>query len=71
MVRDLSSNGTWVRGEKIQPGRLTRVVPGDIISLLPPNGEDVPAFQVMENADSVKVWFKQMCGENDFSTIDV
>eukprot|EP00438_Fugacium_kawagutii_P005396 Skav219472 [mRNA] locus=scaffold2719:21811:25197:+ [translate_table: standard] len=53
MIRDLSSNGTWVRGEKIQPQRLTRVVPGDIISLLPP-GDDVPAFQVMENADSVK-----------------
>jgi len=55
MIRDLSSNGTWVRGEKIQPGCLMRIIPGDVISFLPPNGEDVPAFQVMENT-LVKAW---------------
>ncbi|CAJ1403742.1 unnamed protein product [Effrenium voratum] len=53
LLRDFSSNGTWVNGAKLQPGRPTRLVSGDIVSFLPP-AEDAPAFQVLDATISGK-----------------
>ena len=47
MFCDVSSNGTWLNGDKLPNGRWTRLVSGDVVLFLPPgSSEDVPALQV-------------------------
>ena len=49
MFCDLSSNGTWLNGDRLPSGRLTRLLSGDIIFFMPPgSSDDVPALQVEE-----------------------
>ena len=44
LIRDVSSNGTWVQGEKIRSRQRIPLLPGDVVSFLP--GVDAPAFRV-------------------------
>ena len=47
MFCDLSSNGTWLNGDKLPSSRLTRLLSGDILFFMPPgSSNDVPAMQV-------------------------
>eukprot|EP00931_Biecheleriopsis_adriatica_P038167 TRINITY_DN21890_c0_g1_i1.p1 TRINITY_DN21890_c0_g1~~TRINITY_DN21890_c0_g1_i1.p1 ORF type:complete len:1002 (-),score=217.58 TRINITY_DN21890_c0_g1_i1:148-3153(-) len=52
MLYDISSNGTWIDGVKVDPKRFVRLRPGDKISFLPreagQSDSDVPALEVME-----------------------
>merc|ERR1740121_1902915 len=36
LLQDTSSNGTWVNGARLDPGRPVRLRPGDQVSFLPP-----------------------------------
>lgn len=40
MMSDCSSNGTWLNSQKLNPGQLVQIRPGDLVSFLPPSEED-------------------------------
>lgn len=37
MMKDVSSNGTWLGRVAVEPGRFIEVLPGDLVSFLPPD----------------------------------
>mmetsp|Transcript_23718 Transcript_23718/g.42972 ORF Transcript_23718/g.42972 Transcript_23718/m.42972 type:complete len:953 (+) Transcript_23718:111-2969(+) len=55
MLHDVSSNGMWVDGHKVQPRRFMQLQPGDRISFLPPEmspGADVPTYELVKGKSS-------------------
>jgi len=56
MLNDVSSNGIWIGGHKVQPRRFMQLQPGDRISFLPPemgnSGVDVPAYELVKGKSS-------------------
>lgn len=48
MLLDVSSNGTWLNRQQVSPNRLVQLYPGDVVSFLPPEERDAPAYKLLE-----------------------
>ena len=79
MVKDLSTNGTFVNGELIGKNKQTVLNPMDEISLLMPNSKNVPCVRYMykerathseeENGPDKDYHIKQILGTGNFATV--